>query len=469
MAALALAEVLGAAGGDLRGDLAADTLFERVELDAGKVRPGDLFVAVPGERLDGHELVPLAALRGAAAALVSRRWARNVRALALPLVVVEEPIVALQQVASARRDRLAPTVVGITGSVGKSSAKEVVAAVLAQRFATYRSPGNRNNEIGLPLSLLEMDPGTEVAVLEMAGGYALGELELLARIAKPTVAVVTNVLPVHLERMGTIAAIARTKAEVVEALSADGIAILNGDDPRVREMSSRCRGRVLTFGRDEGNQVRAEAVTSYGLDGCAFWADVSGSRLYLEVPLVGDHAVELVLAALAVGHVLGMTPAEMAPGLTDPAIQIRLRRVPGLNGSLLLDDTYNATTASVVSALRLLEKSGAQRRIAVLGDMLELGSLSDREHRVVGRRAAGAVDLLVTYGDLAAAIADEAATAPSRRSPDVVRFRPDERGELVEYVRARLGPGDVVLVKGSRSLRMEELVEALREPSAPTG
>jgi UDP-N-acetylmuramoyl-tripeptide--D-alanyl-D-alanine ligase len=465
VAELELADVLGAAGGELRGDLGAATLFERVELDAGKVRPGDLFFAVPGELLDGHELVPLAALRGAVAAVVARRWARNVRQLALPLVVVEEPITALQQLASARRERLAVTVVGITGSVGKSSTKEVVAAVVAQRFVTYRSPGNRNNEIGLPLSLLEVEAGTEVAVLEMAGAYAPGEVELLARIARPTIGVVTNVLPVHLERMGTIEAIARTKAELVEALPSDGVAILNGDDPRVREMSSCCRGQVLTYGRGAGNDVRAEAVTSRGLDGCTFWVEVAGRRRHLEIPLVGDHAVELALAGLAVGHALGMTPVEMAPGLADSTIQIRLRRLAGLNGSILLDDTYNATTASVLSGLGLLEQSRAARRIAVLGDMLELGPVSDQEHRLVGRRAARTVDLLVTYGDLAASIADEAAAiaAQAGRSPDVVRFRPDERGELVEYVSGSLRRGDVVLLKGSRSLQMEEFVEALRD------
>jgi UDP-N-acetylmuramoyl-tripeptide--D-alanyl-D-alanine ligase len=461
VAGVALKEVLDAARGELRGDLHAATLFERVELDAGNVRPGDLFFAVPGERLDGHELVPMAALRGAVAAVVARRWERNVRELALPFIVVDEPVVALQQLAAARRERLELTVVGVTGSVGKTSTKEVVAAVLAERFATYRSPGNRNNELGLPLSLLEMEAGTEVAVLEMGGAYAPGELELLARIAKPTIAVVTNVQPVHLERMGTIDAIAESKAEVVEALPPDGIAILNGDDPRVRGMAGRCRGAVLMYGLAAGNDVRAEAVASRGLDGCSFWVDVSGSRRHLEVPLVGDHAVELVLAALAVGHAKGMPLDEMVPGLADPAIQIRVRRVPGLNGSLLLDDTYNASTSSVLSGLTLLEESGAARRIAVLGDMLELGSLSEQEHRLVGRRAAEAVDLLATYGDLAAWIADEAIATRTGDAPEIARFRLDERTKLVEYVSVRLRRGDVVLLKGSRSLHMEEFVDAL--------
>jgi UDP-N-acetylmuramoyl-tripeptide--D-alanyl-D-alanine ligase len=299
----------------------------------------------------------------------------------------------------------------------------------------------------------------------MAGGYAPGELELLAGIARPAIGVVTNVRPVHLERMRSIEAIAETKAELVEALPPDGVAVLNGDDPRVRSMSSRCRGRVLTFGRTAGNDVQARHVTLRGLDGCAFWADVCGSRRYFRVPLLGDHAVELVLAGLAVGHTLGMTLEDMAPAFDDPAIQLWPRRVAGVNGSLLLDDTYNATTVSVLSGLSVLESSGAGRRIAVLGDMLELGRLSEQEHRIVGRRAAGAADLVLAFGELAMWIADEADASPGGRAT-VVRFSPDRRQELIDYLRGALRSEDVVLLKGSRALRMEEMVEALRDNCA---
>jgi UDP-N-acetylmuramoyl-tripeptide--D-alanyl-D-alanine ligase len=462
---LSLADVLSATGGELRGEMASTATFAGVELDVGKVRANDLFVAVPGERIDGHDLVPLAALHGARAALVAHRWAQGVRELALPLVVVGEPLVALQQIAAARRERLPATVVGVTGSVGKSSTKEVIAAVLSQQFTTYRSPGNRNNEIGLPLSILEIAAEAEVAVLEMAGAYAPGELELLAGIARPAIGVVTNVRPVHLERMRSIEAVAETKAELVEALPADGIAVLNGDDPLVRSMSSRCRGRVLYFGRTTGNDVRARDVTLLGLDGCAFWAEIAGSGRYFQVPLLGEHAVELVLAGLAVGHILGMTLAAMAPAFDDPAIQPWPRRVAGINGSLLLDDTYNATTTSVMSGLSLLESSAAGRRIAVLGDMLELGSLSEQEHRIVGRRAADAADLVLAFGELAMWIADEADRSPGGQAT-VVRFSPDRRQDLVDYLAGALRSEDVVLLKGSRGLRMEEVVEALRDPCA---
>lgn len=275
----------------------------------------------------------------------------------------------------------------------------------------------------------------------------------------------TNVQPVHLERMGSLEAIAETKAELVEALPPDGVAVLNGDDPRVRSMSSRCRGRVVTYGRTAGNDVQARHVTLLGLDGCAFLAEVGGSRRHFQVPLLGEHAVELVLAGLAVGHILGMTLAAMAPAFDDPAIQLWPRRVAGVNGSLLLDDTYNATTASVLSGLSVLESSGAGRRIAVLGDMLELGPLSEQEHRAVGRRAAGAADLVLAFGDLAMWIADEADASPDGRAM-VVRFSPDKRQELIDYLRGTLHSEDVVLLKGSRALRMEEMVEALRDTVA---
>jgi len=378
---------------------------------------------------------------------------------------VDEPVAALQQIAAARRERLPVTVVGVTGSVGKTSTKEVIAAVLAQRFRTYRSPGNLNNEIGLPLSLLELMPETEVAVLEMGGAYAFGELTLLAGIAKPRIAVVTNVYPVHLERMGTIEAIAETKAELVAALPPDGSAVLNGDDARVRAMAARCRGRVLTFGLDPGNDVRADQVVTEALAGTSFRLHLEGKLVHIKVPLIGSHAVNLALAAVAVGHALGMNVAEMLQGFQTPGIQVRLLILPGPNGSRIIDDTYNASTPSMLSALGLLQQLRPARLIAVLGDMRELGAVSEAEHRVVGRRAAEVADVLVTYGELARTIAEEArvvAAGVDGRPLAVTSFGSGERQELVAHLLGALREGDVVLLKGSRGLQMEEVVAALR-------
>ena len=463
---LALSHVLAATGAELRGELAPETTFARIERDARKVQPGDCFIAVRGERFDGHSFVADAAAAGATAALVSRAWTDTQPEAPLPLLVVDDPVTALQQLAAWWRGQLPDLlVVGITGSVGKTSTKEVVASVLGRAMAVYRSPGNLNTEIGLPLSLLEVTPDHRAAVLEMGGAYAFGEIRLLCGIAKPTIGIVTNIHPVHLERMGTIEAIAETKAELVDAIPEGGWAVLNGDDPRVRAMAPRSGGQVLFYGLEPDNDVRATEVDSEGLEGVSFWLHLGGESNRVRIPLIGGHAVELALAAIAVGHIAGMALPDMLLGLTEPGVQIRLLVMPGPNGAQLIDDTYNASTPSMLSALGLLEAMNPQRAIAVLGDMRELGELSEREHVAVGRRAGEVADLVVTYGELARTMASEAATTDGRFDigpPDVKSFGLEEREELIDYLLHELRAGDVVLLKGSRGLEMEGIVEALR-------
>jgi UDP-N-acetylmuramoyl-tripeptide--D-alanyl-D-alanine ligase len=388
--------VLPASGGVLWGTLAPDSRFSRVIDDPGKVRPGDLFVAAPGVRIDGHDVVAVAAWRGAIAAVVARDWATRLEELPLPLIVVDDdPISALQRIAAARRQRLTATVVGITGSVGKTTTKEAVGSVLERRFRTYRNVGNRNSDIGMPLSLLEAELDAEAVVLEM-GAIAAGDIALLAAIAKPHIGVVTNIHPVHLAGIGSLETIAETKAGLVEALPPEGTAILNGDDARVRAMAGRCAGALITYGRSEGNDVRARQVVLHGLKGCSFWLGLPAEEARVRIALPGPHAVETALASACVALALGMTMAEIVPALEQLTIQIRLRARPGPNGSVLLDDSYNASPPSVRSALDLLTASDARRRVAVLGDMLELDHLSVQEHRTVGRRVAHVADLLVT-------------------------------------------------------------------------
>ncbi|HEU0115868.1 MAG TPA: UDP-N-acetylmuramoyl-tripeptide--D-alanyl-D-alanine ligase [Thermomicrobiales bacterium] len=463
MMPLRLADVLAGTGGTVRGAAPADAVFARIERDARRAGPGDLFIAVRGERFDGHQFVGDAAGKGAIAALVSTAWADAQPQPPLPLIAVDEPVAALQRLAGWRRAQLRATVVGITGSLGKTSTKEVVAAVLSRRFRTYKSPGNLNNEIGLPLCLLDVTPETEIAVLEMGGAYAFGELTLLSGIARQRIAVVTNVHPIHLERMGTIEAIAETKAELVEALPPDGVAILNGDDPRVRSMAARAPGRVLFFGHGADNDVRASDVVVEGAAGSRFTLDLAGEQHDLRIAVAGGHAVDLALPAIAVAHALGMTVEEMRAGLADPAAQIRLMVRPGPRGSRLIDDAYNASTPSVLSALDFLAAMPGQRKIAVLGDMRELGPLSEREHRIVGRRAAEVVDLLVTFGGEARVIAAEAAARIDGPPPSVTSFGLTERRSLIDFLREGITEGDVVLLKGSRGLQMEEIVAALGE------
>ena len=464
MPPIPLREILETSHASVLGDLNPSFAFRWIERNSKAVQPGDLFIAVKGERLDGHHFIADAADRGAAAALVRSDLVASLPRHPIPLILVDEPVLALQRLAAARRDRLGVTVVGVTGSIGKTSTKETIAGVLSGAFSTYRNPGNMNSEIGLPLSILEVEPGTDVAVLEMGGAYAFGELALLAQIAKPAIGVVTNIHPVHLERMGTIEAIAQTKAELVQAIPANGVAVLNGDDPRVRAMAPFCAGRVVTYGAGYGNDIIASRVETHGLDGTSFVAQVDGAEHQVRTSLRGKHAVELGLAAIAVGRAMGMEMARIMPGFSNPSLQIRLVVLDGPNGSRLIDDTYNASAPSVLSALSLLAEIPAKRKIAVLGDMRELGAASLEHHLIVGRRAAEVVDGLVTYGELAMTIAATyAATRTEIDAPsfNVTSFDIDQRAELVAYLIGSLQDGDVVLLKGSRGLAMEEFVAAL--------
>ncbi|MBA3274539.1 MAG: UDP-N-acetylmuramoyl-tripeptide--D-alanyl-D-alanine ligase [Chloroflexia bacterium] len=465
-----LKDVLAGTGGELRGDVPSGLVFPRFERDARQIQSGDLYIAVRGERFDGNDFTPDAAANGAAAAIVSRAWADQHPDIALPLILVEDTTVALQRWATWRRDRIDPTVIGVTGSIGKTSAKESISAVLGQIRRVYKSPGSYNNEIGLPYSLLEAPDDTEVMVLEMGGAYAFGELTLLSGIAEPEVGVVTNVYPVHLERMGSIEAIAETKSELVRALPGDGIAVLNGDDARVRAMADLTNARVVFYGLGPGNHVRADSVTTDGLKGTGFWLTIEDDRYFVKVPFVGAHGVQVALVALAVGYAFGMHISEMLTGLQDPGTQVRLLFAPGPHGSELIDDTYNASTPSVLSALGLLEDISAGRRVAVLGEMRELGRISEDEHRVVGRRAGAIVDLLITYGEAARVVAEEARLmADKDRQIAVHSFPEGEKDAIVELLQNELQAGDVVLLKGSRGLAMETIVRDLRSDVSHAG
>jgi UDP-N-acetylmuramoyl-tripeptide--D-alanyl-D-alanine ligase len=464
MMTYSLDEVLAGTGGSLRGELSGGHPFPRIARDSREVGAGDLYWVIVGERLDGHEFVASAVEAGAAAAVVARTDLDHVPE-SFPLIVVDDTIAALQRFAAWKRDRMSADVIGITGSVGKTSAKESIAAVLSERGTVHRSRGNFNNEIGLPLSILEADVDVDFLVLEMGGAYAFGEITQLCGIAKPNVGVVTNVFPVHLERMGTIEAIAETKAELVDALPDDGVAILNGDDPRVRAMAGRTRARVVTYGLGDDVDVRATDVESEGLKGTSFWLRMDGQRHHVRVPLVGAHGVQIALVALATGYAYGMHIAQMLVGLRSPGVQVRLVFERGPGGAQIIDDTYNASTPSVLAALDVLRDVPASRRIAVLGEMRELGDVSDDEHRIVGRRAGALVDVLYTYGELADPLAEAAQSVARADRPQVeVRSFPvSEKHALTEALQQELRAGDVVLVKGSRGLQMEDVVAALRQ------
>jgi UDP-N-acetylmuramoyl-tripeptide--D-alanyl-D-alanine ligase len=461
---------------NVRYEDAARVAIPHVTIDSRQVRAGSLFVALQGERRDGHDFIPDALARGAAVILAEARGGRGlgpnthlidcvnsgVAGLqpsppTLPCVfIVESSLRALQQLAAFYRRRFAYRTIGVTGSVGKSSTKELIAAVLRQRFRTAKSEGNLNNEIGLPLTLLQLEDSVERVVLEM-GMYALGEIATLCDIAQPHVGVVTNVGPTHLERLGTLERIAQAKGELVEALPSEGWAILNGDDARVVAMRDRARARVLCYGLDSRCEVWADAIESFGLEGIAFNLHGGGENLRVRIPLLGRHSVHTALAAASVGLVEGLAWDEIVRGLRDESAQLRLMAVPAESGATILDDTYNASPASSLAALNLLAELDG-RKVAVLGDMLELGSEEQRGHQVVGARAAQVVDVLIAVGARGQWIG-QAARAAGLAAEQV--FFAADNARAIEIARAVLRTGDVILVKGSRGMQMEEIVNAL--------
>ncbi len=474
-----LAEILQAVSGvpwPMTG-YGASMLLSSVVIDSRLAGPGSLFVALPGEHTDGHAYVGHAFSRGAQAALIGRPVdaadalvdARQPGMLpALPAdgpicILVDEPLRALQRLAAVWRERFSPRVIGITGSVGKTTTKEITAAVLSQRFITLKNRGNLNNEIGLPLTVLEMDAHHQRVVLEM-GMYDVGEIAQLCRIAQPHVGVVTNVGPVHLERLGTIERIAQAKTELVQALPASGVAVLNSDDPLVAAMASQTQARIFWYGLNPDADLWADEIEGEGLDGIRFRFHYQDETLHVRAPLLGRHSVHTALRAAAVGLVEGLSWEEIVRGMQQLDVQLRLIAARGLNGATLLDDTYNASPASTMAALNLLADLPVQhgRRIAVLGDMLELGSYEEEGHRKVGVRAADVVDLLVTVGQRAQLIAEEALAAglPASRVMAL-----DHAEAALAEMRSILGPGDVVLVKGSRAVRMDEIATALTDAS----
>jgi UDP-N-acetylmuramoyl-tripeptide--D-alanyl-D-alanine ligase len=455
--------------------------ISRVIIDSRQAVPGSLFVALPGEHVDGHDYVVDAFDQGAVAALVHRTpdaecWTLDITQksdikdqianassqLPKPLRLclrVDDSLKGLQKLAGYWRAKFDPRVVGITGSVGKSTTKELTWAVLRQSFNTLRSPGNLNNEIGLPLTVLRLDDSFEQVVLEM-GMYDLGEISELCAIALPHVGVVTNIGPTHLERLGTIERIAQAKAELVQALPGDGVAILNQDDPYVRPMARKTQARVFTYGLTSEADLWASDIESEGLEGIRFVLHFHNEAIHAKVPLLGRHSVHTALRAAAVGLVEGMPWQEIMTGLQDSSVQLHLVSAPGINGSTLLDDTYNASPVSTIAALNLLDDL-AGRKIAVLGDMAELGDQEEEGHRRVGCRAADTVDILITVGPRAHLIAGEAGACGL--SPEAIT-EVETNSQAIAHLRQITQRGDIVLVKGSRSMAMEEIVAALQVP-----
>jgi len=451
------------------------TVITEAVIDSRQTIPGSLFVAIPGEKADGHNFIGEAFKRGASFALIQRDVDASFHTLDLRAVPsadffltfdfatpfclrVDNTVTALQQIARFWRRKLDLRVIGITGSVGKSTTKEMIAEVLGTRYRTLKSPGNLNNEIGLPLTMLRLSDGHQHAVMEM-GFYVPGEIAFLCDIALPQVGVVTNVGTVHAERAGSQEAIARGKGELVQALppAPEGVAILNFDDPWVQKMEERTKARVFFYGLSPEAHLWADQVVGLGLDGIRFRMHYAGETLHVKIPLIGRHSVHTALRAAAVGLAEGMNWQEILEGLNQGHTQLRLAAVRSENGALLLDDTYNASPESMLAALNLLDEIDG-RKVAVLGDMLELGPYERGGHEMVGLRAAQVAETLVTLGERAHMIAEAARRAGMKKSA-IIEF--DELAPLMDWMKTNLTQKDVVLIKGSHGLRMDRITAAL--------
>jgi UDP-N-acetylmuramoyl-tripeptide--D-alanyl-D-alanine ligase len=435
-----------------------------ISIDSRTCAPGDAFFAIHGHHRDGHGFVGDARARGAAAVVVSRLPAELGLPADCPVVLVDDTTEALQRLAAFHRGRLTLPIVGITGSMGKTTTKELTAAVLARRYRVLKAAGSFNNQWGLPLTLLALDPTHEVAVLEL-GMNAFGEIAALARLARPSVGVVTAIAPAHLEGVGSLEGVQKAKGELVEAIPAAGTVVLNADDPLVLGLAQAARGRVVTYGQSADADVRLGEVTVAPAE-LAFPVSAGAETVKVRLPYAGRHNAWNATAAMAVGRALGVELRLAAAALAEVAPiggRLHWRDVAGVR---LLDDTYNANPLSLRAALDALRAQPGGRAWVVFGDMLELGSMSEAAHEAAGRWIAhlGAAGL-ATAGTATRATA---AAARAAGCPDVATYETPE--EAATHVAHRASAGDRILVKGSRGMRMERAVAALlRQLATPRG
>jgi UDP-N-acetylmuramoyl-tripeptide--D-alanyl-D-alanine ligase len=449
---LDLADVAAGTGG--RVERATPAGVTSVSIDSRTLAPGALFVAVAGPRFDGHDFLEQARERGARAAVVHRDVAVPE---GLGVVRVPDTTQALKDLARHVRRTAGVPVVAVTGSAGKTTTKEMTAALLATRGPVLKTEGNLNNQYGLPLTLLRLAPEHRYAVLEL-GMSALGELRELSGIAQPDVAIVTLVAPVHLEFFSSVDEIAQAKAEILEGVAPGGVAVLNHDDPRVRRMADTFPGRTLFYGRDRACYASAENWRGT-VHGMRFDLRLGGKTLDVALPLPGPHFLMNFLAAAAAAHHLGLTPEEIAQAATELKAAKSRGQVTRLGQRVtLLDDSYNSNPVAVEAAVVALGLSAPGRRVVFLGDMLELGPRGPALHREGGEKLVGQADVVVGVGSLGQGFA-EGARAAGLDGASVFSF-PDSATAAAEAARL-VQPGDAVLVKGSRGARMEKVVEAL--------
>jgi UDP-N-acetylmuramoyl-tripeptide--D-alanyl-D-alanine ligase len=452
-----------------------DVPLSGVVIDSRQALADSLFVALPGERVNGHDFVQAAFDNGAVAALVDQEMsdAFNILDLrstdanfdrdsfSLPICLrVTDALSGLQALAKFWREKHPVKTIGITGSVGKTTTKELTSAILSLKYSVLKNPGNRNNEIGLPLTLLELEPHHQFAVLEM-GFYVPGEIKLLCQIAQPQVGVVTNVGTVHAERAGSQEIIAKGKAELIEALPAppQGIAILNKDDPWVWAMRDKTHANIFSYSVGEKSDLFATEVQSLGLMGISCQLHYQGQSHHIQSPSLGEFSVYMILRATAVALSFGMDWDVIKQGLSTTHVDLRMHPITLPNGITIIDDTYNASPASTLAALQFL-RGLTGRRVAILGDMLELGPYEQAGHTSVGTVLPESADVVILVGQRSKGIAQ--AAIDQGFPQEKLQWYPDS-SEAAQPAVSTIQEGDIVLIKGSNSMRMDKILKALQE------
>lgn len=425
-----------------------DVTFLGANNDTRKLERDQLFIALKGER-DGHDFVGTALEKGAAAVLCTHCDGDY------PAIVVEDTRIALGQIAKGERERIGMKVVGVTGSVGKSTTKEMVSAVLESTYRVSRTPANHNNDIGMPMAILAMAEDTEIAVLEMGMNH-FGEISYLTAIGQPDVAVIINIGTMHIEHLGSQEGILKAKMEIVEGMGKDGVLVLNGDDALLQTQRNTTDKKVVFF----GNQNQTNDVLGFDVkqteSALSFDVKAGDTRFSVQLALEGMHFVNDAMAAVAVGLEMGITPENIANALAAFRNMAGRQEIYEKNGYTIIQDCYNAGPESMAAALNVLGNRNG-RRIAVLGDMLELGICADAEHYKVGRIAAKKVDILLAYGPHSVRVLKGAITGGMQQAK-ARAFT--ERENLVQALKYLAKPGDVILFKGSRGMHMEYALEA---------
>jgi UDP-N-acetylmuramoyl-tripeptide--D-alanyl-D-alanine ligase len=457
-------DCIAATGGEVRGPQDAPP-FSGIGIDSRRISLRDLFVAIKGETHDGHRFADDVVRQGGHGVVVARsklaelpwdRWVDN----QVTCIVVDDTVAALGRLAAYHRDRNRAEVVAITGSNGKTTTRQMTASVVSQRFDTLSTRKNFNNNIGLPLTLLELCPDHRWAVVEL-GMNAPGEIAALATICRPNIGVITNVAPAHLEGVGSLEGVMNAKGELLEKIGAEGTAVLNADDPLVRRLSQRAQCEVLLFGVSPESVVRAESIDLGGRDS-HFDLLLPDGRVRITLNIPGAFMLLNALAAAAVGHTIGLSAAEIKSGLEnfEPAAG-RMSILTTQTGIHVIDDTYNANPGSMAAALTTLKVLRKQQRAYVVtGDMRELGRHSEKLHHELGMLCTrSGIDGLLATGDFAGLVADGARQAGMSPGAIVTGTKDD----LLFALRRILRPGDWVLVKGSRAMAMEDVVWGLKK------